>query len=411
MKASAVRRWGGSADIKTIFLRWTGMRAIFHRGYWLAASLYFVVVAHLSPSELVLLGTAMGITLVLANVPIGVWSDAFSRKWPMVLGHFFLGAGMMMTGVVTVFPLLLTTQVLWGLGWACLSGADVAWLTDELDCPDRIAAVLAARARWDLGGGAVGMTAFGVLGWAGGLSPAIIGAGAAMILLGVFVAVWFPENHFSLIRGRRWTATLSVFSRGIALARGDRQIMLVFAATMIVYGAGEADRLFPRRLVDIGYPQPQVLWYTALGIGSLTLGVIALRVIEAHIVGAAPRIYALACLVGLGALLALANAPNGLIGGFGVLLVFGVTLPVTRAVGMIWVNGRVASEVRATMHSFLGQAETMGEIASGFTLALVAGLTGIPAALTISAALLGCASLMVGRSGAAKFSRSRFRSA
>jgi len=36
-----------------------------------------------------------------------------------------------MTGLVTGFLLLVVTQVLWGVGWAFLTGADVEWITDE----------------------------------------------------------------------------------------------------------------------------------------------------------------------------------------------------------------------------------------------------------------------------------------
>jgi MFS family permease len=91
---------------------------VFHRGYVLASGLYFVVAAHLSAARLVLLGAFMALTLLLSDIPAGVWSDAFSRKWPLVIGHGFLAAGMMLTGAVTTFGWLLVTQVLWGLGWA-----------------------------------------------------------------------------------------------------------------------------------------------------------------------------------------------------------------------------------------------------------------------------------------------------
>ena len=124
------------ADVATTFLRWTCMRAAFHRGYVLTSSLYFVVAAGLSAFQLLCLGAVVAVTLALADIPTGVWSDAFSRKWPLVIGHGFLAAGMVLTGVVTAFPLLVVTQVLWGLGWAFSGGADVAWLTDELDRPD-----------------------------------------------------------------------------------------------------------------------------------------------------------------------------------------------------------------------------------------------------------------------------------
>ena len=145
----------------------------------LASGLYFVVVAHLSAAQLVLLGAVMALTMLLSDIPAGVWSDAFSRKWPLVIGHGFLAAGMTLTGAVTTFGWLLVTQVLWGLGWAFSSGADVAWLTDELGQPGHIDRVLTARARWELAGGAVGIVAFGVLGWAAGLGGAVVVSGRA----------------------------------------------------------------------------------------------------------------------------------------------------------------------------------------------------------------------------------------
>jgi hypothetical protein len=42
-------------DLAAMFLRWTGMRAVLHRGYWLVASLYLVVDADLSAFQLVFL--------------------------------------------------------------------------------------------------------------------------------------------------------------------------------------------------------------------------------------------------------------------------------------------------------------------------------------------------------------------
>src|SRR2546427_4897693 len=142
MPVASVRR-----DVATTFLHWTCLRAAFHRGYVLTSTLYFVIDAGLSAFQLLVLGAIVAVTLTVSDIPAGVWSDAFSRKWPLVIGHGFLAAGMMLTGVVTGFGWLLVTQVLWGLGWAFSSGADVAWLTDELGQPGRITRGLTARAR------------------------------------------------------------------------------------------------------------------------------------------------------------------------------------------------------------------------------------------------------------------------
>ena len=200
--------------VKT-FLRWTYLRAVFHRGYVLTPGLYFVVDAHLSASQIVLLGTVVSATLALADIPTGVWADAIGRKWPLVIGHLFLAAGMVMTGLVTAFPLILVTQVLWGSGWAFLTGADVAWITDELDQPQRIARVLTTSARRDLAGGATGMVVFGVLGWATSLATAMR-LSVSVPVLSTHRTVAAPSVS---ITGARRASTLALDSRQAPRAR------------------------------------------------------------------------------------------------------------------------------------------------------------------------------------------------
>ena len=388
--------------VETTFLGWTFLRAVFHRGYVLVSSLYFVINAHLSASQLVILGTVMAVTLLLSDIPAGAWSDAFSRKWPLVIGHGFLAAGMAMTGFVTAFPLLVITQVLWGLGWAFSGGADVAWVTDELNRPDRIAGVLTARARWELVGGATGLVAFGVLGWAAGLVSAIVISGAAMAVLGAFVASRFPEDNFKPERTERLRASLAIVQKGATIARRDHEIRLVLAATLLINAASMVGWLFPKQLIDLGFPNNPVLWYTALGIVASAFGVVALHIVEARIhgIGVARKVYALSCVIGLAGLVLLAYAPDALVGGVGVVLASGIAFNVTRAVSVIWVNRRTATEVRATVHSFLSQAESVGEIIGGFALAALARAGGISTTLVVSGALVGFAGLLVIRSRA-----------
>jgi hypothetical protein len=69
-------------------------------------------------------------------------------------------------------------------------------------------------------------------------------------------------------------------------------------------------------------------------------------------------------------------------------------------VSVIWVNRRTTSDVRATVHSFLSQAETVGEIVGGLALAALARATSIPVALITAGALIAFAGAMVARSRA-----------
>ena len=389
-------------DVVTIFFRWLFLRGAFNRGYVLTSGLYFVVEAHLSASQNVFLGTVMSVTLVLSDIPTGVWADAHGRKWPLVIGHLSLSAGIVMTGLVTTFPLLVVTQVLWGVGWAFLIGADVAWITDELAQSQRIARVLTAGTSFGLVGGVTGMVAFGVLGWATSLQIPIVVSGVGMALLGLFVAAQFTERYFLPAREKRWQKSLSVLRLAISLVRRDHEILLVCVATMLLNAASMAKWLFPKQLIHLGFPSNPVLWYTAVGICSLAAGSIALHLVQARIdgVGTARRMYTLACFIGVLGLLVLALAPDALIGGAGVLLVSGITIYVTRTVSMIWVNRRTSSSVRATVHSVLGLAEAIGQICGGFTLAVIAGATGMSMTLLTSAVLMAFTGTMVALSRA-----------
>ncbi|MDQ3548429.1 MAG: MFS transporter [Chloroflexota bacterium] len=387
-------------DITAVFLRWMGMRAVLHRGYWLVTSLYLVVDAQLSAFQLVFLGTAQGIISLVVEVPAGVVADTISRKWALVIAHAFVGISMVITGLVTSFPALVGTQMLWGVGWAFASGADIAWVTDELGRPDRIARVLTASARWEVVGSAVGLLGFGLLALAIGRGPAMVVAGVAMVVLGLYVISRFTEHGFTPTRARRWQQSTTILRRGVALARRDREILLVLVATVLINGAAEAyGRLYPRQLVELGFPgqSDPIVWFTGLGIIAFAIGALALRIVEARIdgVGVARRVYAAACFIGAIGLIALACAPGYLVGSAGVLLVGGITLTVTRAVGVIWVNRRTTSDVRATMQSMLAQAEYGGEILCGVALGALAKSTSIPVAFACSAALIAGAGVMV----------------
>ena len=138
-----------------------------------------------------------GLTVVIAEVPAGVLADAVSRRVALVVAHIVMGAGMALTGLVSAYPLLVVSQCLWGLGWAISSGADVAWITDELDRPDLIDRVLTAQGRYDLWGTALGIIVFGTFAWATTLSTAIVVAGLGMIALGILIVARWPEAGFT----------------------------------------------------------------------------------------------------------------------------------------------------------------------------------------------------------------------
>jgi len=391
----------GGPDLVAVFLSWTWWRAVLHRGWWLATSVYLVVDAHLSPSQLVLLGVAQGVIALVFEVPAGVVADTISRKGSLVVSHVLMGTAMIATGLVTDFAWLVATQMLWGLSWNFASGADVAWITDELDEPARISGVLVRSGRAQLTGAAAGLVGIGALASLTQRSTAMVIAGAAMLLLGLYVVLRFHEQRFVPTSTRRWSTSWSILVRGSILVRRSRAILVMFAATFLVNGAATYGRLQTRRLVDIGFPSDPLVWFTALGVLTLLVGAIAFRVVARHIenVRTTLRGYVLACAIGLVGLICLAGAPEKVGGSAAVLLVAGIAVPLTRTLSTIWVNQQTTGDVRATVHSFLAQAEYLGVIVWGVAISVVARFAGLPLALLTCAALFAITILLIQRLG------------
>jgi DHA3 family tetracycline resistance protein-like MFS transporter len=66
---------------------------------WVVTSLYLVSVLHLSPLQLVLMGTAMEGTVFLCEIPTGIVADTFSRRLSLVIGYLGMGTSWLLVGV------------------------------------------------------------------------------------------------------------------------------------------------------------------------------------------------------------------------------------------------------------------------------------------------------------------------
>ncbi len=282
-----------------------------------------------------------------------------------------------------------------------MSGADVAWVTDEVDDHALIDRVLTNAARWEAIGSAVGLLVFGALAWAVDRDTSIIVSGVAILVLGGYVAR-FPERRFTRVRIARWRASKSILRAGIALARHDREILVMLGATFLVNGADAGwGRLYAKRLVTLGLPESPdpIVWYTVLGLAMFALGAVVLHLLESRVdgTGGARRVYVGASVIGTVGILVLAYAPNSETAAAGVLLVGGLSRVVLRLVSTIWVNRRTVGDTRATVHSILAQAEYLGEIILGLCLALLVRATTVTTSLAGAAGLMLAAAVLVRR--------------
>lgn len=380
------------------FIAWTWSRALFYRGWWLVTSLYLVTVAQLTPSQLVMIGVFQGLVSLIFEVPAGVIADTVSRKKALLISHLLMGSAMLATGLVKSFPLLVLTQMVWGIAWTFASGADVAFITDEINDPKKSSRVLTRAARADLEGSAISIVLIGLLAAVTSLQVAIITAGVGMLGLGFYVLTLFEETRFTPTRENRWLTSLSIFKDGFKLVSKSKIILTMFMVTVLVNGASELGRLYPQQLTKIGFPalSKPIVWLTVLNIITLLVGVAVLKIVEPRVHGleTARRDYALACIVGALGLLLIAVLPSFAPAFVGIVLMDGVSGKLTRTLASIQVNNVTTDNVRATVHSFLAQCEYFGEIILGLGIAILAKNSG-SVAFTGGAILMFLAALLM----------------
>jgi MFS transporter, DHA3 family, tetracycline resistance protein len=415
-----------------VYVRWVWCRAVLHRGWWLVTSVYLVADAHLRAPELVLIGVAQAAVALLSEVPAGILADTFSRKWSLVVSHALMGTAMLTTPMVSGFTLLMLTQMLWGLSWTFATGADVAWVSDELGDPDRIPEVLIRAEQAQLTGTVAGLATVGGLAWLTGRTTAMALTGAAMLALGLYVVMAFREHR--LPAGRRpprstppptpllqplspppgaelplgagpsrsavpARSAAAILADGLRRVRRSRVLTAVVAATFLVNGVADAfGRLYPLRLLAGAPAVDPTLWFTGLGVLMCLAGAGALRLARPRIgrPHTVRRGYVAAAAVAAAGIAGLAIASGPIGGSLAVLLAAGA-LPLTRSFGTVWVNGQTPGAIRATVHSLVAQAEYAGKILCGLTIAFVAGHTSLPVALAACAALLVLAISLVQR--------------
>jgi hypothetical protein len=112
-------------DAQVVYLVLESATALLQAIVWTTAAVYFISHTHLGPLQLVLLGTAMELSILVFEIPTGIVADAVSRRRSVLIGTTLIGVAFVLTGLLPSFPALLGAQALLGLGYTFTSGATV----------------------------------------------------------------------------------------------------------------------------------------------------------------------------------------------------------------------------------------------------------------------------------------------
>lgn len=370
------------------------------RGYWPLLFVRLVTEVELSALQLVLLGTVMELTILTMEIPTGVVADVYSRKWSVVISFFVMGAAMALSGVFEPYALLVLTQILMGFGNTFETGAETAWITGELGGPEAAEPVILRRARLQLLAGVLGIISFAGLAAITSLTTTLVVIGVIYVGWGFLLSLAMPETAFVRARGDGWSAFTGMLADGYGQARRISPLRVLVTVVFIGGLAKEAiDRLDVQRLVDVGLPTDMDEVVVIGAITAVKLLVASALLFAAHRrVGETDLILAMATLLfgaAVGVVL-LAQVDLLAIAALGLILQGGFHFA-TEPVVTTWTNRFASDDARATVHSFMGQAEAFGEIIGGIVLGVVAQIISVPAAMTGSAALFLASAVMATR--------------
>lgn len=381
-----------------LYLTLEGAFALLMALYGTVTTIYRVQVAGLNPLQLTLVGTALEGSIFLLQVPTGALADVFSRRLSIVVGVALTGAGFLLEGLAPHFGPILLAQVLWGAGYTFISGAEEAWITDEVGVERANHGFLRAR-QVGMITGLVGVAAsVAIASWR--LNLPLVIAGGLTLTLAPIVALAMPE---SARPSAREAAERSAASRmgelrdtlraGWRLLRIRPMLLLILGIELFVGLSSEGfDRLGEAHfLKDTGLPplgpfQP-VVWFGVFSASVMLLGLLATEAAHQRVDVNSHRMVSRA-LFSLTVVIVIGMVGFGLASSFWLAavayLVVNLVRTVTGPLYTAWLNQYAEPGTRATVLSLEGQADALGQIAGGPVVGAIGSAVSLPAALVVA---------------------------
>jgi DHA3 family tetracycline resistance protein-like MFS transporter len=367
---------------------------------WVVMAVYLVRDLHFSPLQLVLMGTVMEATVFLFEVPTGVVADTYSRRLSLIVGYLGTGAAWVLVGLFSGPWLIIALWALWGFAYTFTSGAEQAWITDEVGV-ENVGAIFLRAARYGQAGAVVGLLLQVGVGTQS-LRAGVILGGVFTIACGLACIALMPETGFQRRpreeRGSALAEMRTTAAAGARYAWAAPAILLLIGVELFMGASSEAfDRLKEAHFLrDVGLPAvgdlSPVVWFGIFWLAGMLLNIAAIgslikRVERGNRQTSAQFLFAFTAFE-LVAMLVFALTGSTWLAIAGLLGVF-FARNMAGPLYNTWLNQQITeSSVRATVISLTGQSNAIGQAAGGPALGAVGNAWGIPAALAGGAAAI-----------------------
>ena len=204
---------------------------------FVVTAVYFVRVVHMSPLQLVLVGTVMEAAVFVFEIPTGAFADTYGRRLSVIISFLIQGVAVVLVGAVASFWVIAIAWAIWGFGYTFQSGAFEAWITDEVGV-ERVGNVFLRGTRIAYTGALLGLIgSIGLALWS--LRAPVIAGGLVTTACGVASALLMPETGFVRRpvehRGRALRDVAGTVVEGARHIRG-RPLLLLLAGGSVLRG-------------------------------------------------------------------------------------------------------------------------------------------------------------------------------
>jgi DHA3 family tetracycline resistance protein-like MFS transporter len=387
-----------------VYLTMQGAQGLFFSLIFTVNLVYQATTVGLNPLQLVLVGTVLEGSVFLFEIPTGIVADVYSRRLSIIIGFVLMGVGFIVEGTFPLFATVLLAQVFWGVGATFISGAEQAWIADEIshargETKAAVGRVFLRGTQFYQAGALVGIGLSVTLASITITLP-IIWGGVLFIVSALVLVLVMPEDGFTPAPPQdrhSWHIMGQTARAGGSLVRA-RPILVVILAVSAISGMFSEgfDRLWTPHILEnftlpvLGQLEP-IVWFGIINAVTmfLTLGVaeVARRRVDTDSHQAIVR-----ALLGLNGLLAASVIFFGLTTNFTLALaafwLAGTLRAILGPLTMAWVNQHVESKVRATMFSMNSQADAIGQIAGGPVVGAIGTIFSLRAALVMAGLIL-----------------------
>ncbi|MFP4479189.1 MAG: MFS transporter [Candidatus Izemoplasmatales bacterium] len=379
----------------TMYYLIRGLMGLSFHMIFTAAGLYRIDIAQLEVYQLILIGSALEISIFIFEVPTGIIADLKSRRLSIIIGLFVIGLGSMIEVLTPFFYLIFISQLVLGFGFTFISGALDSWISDEIKV-DKLEHTIITGAQLNALLSVLGILLAALIGVIDIRLSILVGA-LIFIVLGIVSIIFMKENNFIKPKSTETFAKkyMGQLIKGFSHIKNHKTLRIMFIIILFygLYSEG-IDRTYELYILD-GLNFRTILDLPAIWILSIVnaivaiLGYVMLFVVKrylkkSHYIYLWAMNLTLMMIIGI---LLFAFMPYIYLALFGFIF-FSVSRAGTHPLLNTILLKNTPTKIKATVLSSFGQLDAIGQLLSGGLMVLISLWLNIEGLYLVTALLL-----------------------